>query len=131
LNDIIVCLWETTTQKTGTIRQREGRLPQKWHQEKTNRKHVKITARFNDGPNDPLWRKHFHDILRPQASTDLHECSDDLSLKRIISEPEPITMSHLQSSECQLISRENFNDFRLKLSQSLILRQSTKYTVSS
>lgn len=63
----LITLWVKTSTSIGSIANREGRLPQKWEvereQEKSRqakRKDEEIAngsfARYNDGPNDMLWK---------------------------------------------------------------------------
>ena len=63
----LITLWVKTATSTGSIANREGKLPQKWEveraQEKSRqakRKEEEIAngsfARYNDGPNDMLWK---------------------------------------------------------------------------
>ena len=63
----LITLWVKTSTSTGSIANREGKLPQKWEvereQEKSRqakRKEEEIAngsfARYNDGPNDMLWK---------------------------------------------------------------------------
>lgn len=58
-------LWKKTATSVGNISGREGRLPSIWAQEAEEEKDrlaqlkkIGLSARYNDGPSDSLWRKH-------------------------------------------------------------------------
>lgn len=77
----LIELWHETSLRVGSISTREGKLPQQWEEAKkleleriAELKRVGVTARFNDGPNDPLWRKHLEAVSlqkQPELSEDL------------------------------------------------------------
>lgn len=61
----LVSLWHATTLKTGNVADRAGRLPEKWTADKQKEdkrlaslKESGVSARYNDGPNDALWKSH-------------------------------------------------------------------------
>ena len=101
--DPLVKLWRETSVKVGSISTREGILPKKWELE-----HVKevarlekikqngVAARFNDGPADPLWRKHLESVVEEGQTSKVE-----------LSNGEP------------LVSKTSFRDRRDLLSKSL------------
>lgn len=65
----LVSLWYKTTQKVGDISNRAGRLPEKWNLDRQKEdvrlatlKASGVSARYNDGPNDDLWRSHIEAV---------------------------------------------------------------------
>lgn len=65
----LVSLWYTTTQKVGDIANRAGCLPEKWNLDRQKEdirlatlKASGVSARYNDGPNDDLWRSHIEAV---------------------------------------------------------------------
>ena len=75
LTPILIDLWHKTTISVGTISNREGRLPQVWaverqrEQERLDKlKSTGVSARYNDGPSDVLWKNH-QDALKEKVDT--------------------------------------------------------------
>ncbi len=65
----LINLWDKTASSVRNVRSREGLLPSKWaREEKTEKerlmklKEIGVSARFNDGPNDVLWKSHIESI---------------------------------------------------------------------
>lgn len=65
----LISLWHTTTQKVGNVSDRAGRLPEKWNLDRQKEdarlaslKASGVSARYNDGPSDDLWRSHMEAV---------------------------------------------------------------------
>ena len=71
-------LWYQVSVKMGTINQRTGLLPLHWNLQKLEHenslKEIKnrgVDAKFNDGPNDPLWYSHYAQHHQGPPSTEI------------------------------------------------------------
>lgn len=91
LKQPIVDLWLKTTSITGTIIEREGKLPSKWQSEDHLRqeylnilKETGVDAKFTDGPSDELWRSHYFKYQRTISLP--HWGGKDLALARSLND---------------------------------------------
>lgn len=102
---VIVDLWYDTTVNSGTIAQREGKLPAIWEQERqaelqriADLKKEGQLLKYKDGPLDELWRKHQQSIIesKPLPSHSIIT-KDSFDIRRsllqnslVIQKPNPI-----------------------------------------
>lgn len=150
LTPSMILLWEQTTKQVGTIKQREGKLPKRWQEEKKNEEErlrkLKITgvsAKYNDGPDDPFraarWKK-FQTTPITQTTSNISITQTNSITKEEIKDqmkeilcPEAkvkLTETIIFQGELNVSNQINhqlnqqisstFADSRLKLSQSLI-----------
>lgn len=66
MREALVYHWYQATIITGTISSRRGKITSQWMAEQLEReaylqalKEKGVDAKFNDGPTDPLWKKHY------------------------------------------------------------------------
>ena len=101
---IVVELWNQTAVNSGTIAQREGKLPAVWEQERqaelqriADLKKEGQLLKYKDGPVDELWRRHQQSLIE--------------------SKPLPAVLDH------SVISKDSFEIRRSMLQNSLVIQK--------